>query len=88
MADRVIIRREDALGRPRDTTVYSEGDPLPDWAEETLAGRETQVSDPRDEVKEVSGDVAEHLGSGWYLLPTGEKVRGKDAVREAGYEPE
>jgi len=87
MADRVIVRREDVLGRPRDTTVYSEGDPLPDWAEEALEGRETQVSDPRDEVKATT-QTAEHLGSGWYQLPTGEKVRGKDAVREQGYTPE
>lgn len=87
MADRVIVRDRDVLGRPVRTEIYGPGDPKPDWAQEMLAERETQVSDPRDEAKGQSGEV-EHLGGPWYLLPDGEKVRGKDAVREAGFEVE
>jgi len=77
MAEIIVVER-DYLGRPRDTEVYSEGDPKPDWLEERLPNREVQAKDPRGEVK--------HQGSGWYLLPSGETVRGQDSVREAGYE--
>lgn len=74
----VVVVERDYLGRPSDTEVYSEGDPKPDWLEERLPGRETQAGDPRDEVK--------HKGGPWYELPSGETVRGKEAVREAGFE--
>lgn len=74
----VIVRREDALGRPTRTVTYGPGDPKPDWVTEALPDRETQVIDEREEVK--------HLGGGWYQLPGGEKVRGKEAVRDAGYD--
>lgn len=75
----VLVRREDRLGRPVHTETYGPGEALPEWAEEALAGRETQVSDPREEVK--------HCGGPWYKLPTGEKVRGKEKVKSRGFKP-
>jgi len=81
MADAdVIIVERDRLGRPSRVERYEAGEPLPDWLDDRLA-RETQVQDPRQEVK-----TAEALGGPWYRLPSGEKVRGKDAVRDAGCE--
>jgi len=79
MAATVIIRREDRLGRPVHTETYGPGDALPEWAQDYLSGRETQVLDPREEVK--------HCGGPWYKLPSGEKVRGREAVYERGYKP-
>lgn len=73
----VVVVERDYLGRPSEAETYREGDPKPDWLEERLPNRETQAQDQREEVK--------HQGSGWYLLPNGETVRGKDAVRAAGY---
>lgn len=70
----VIIVNRDVMGRPGRVERYGPGEPVPDWVRSEL---ETQVSDPREEVK--------HAGGPWYQLPNGEKVRGKDAVREAGY---
>jgi len=69
----VIVIREDWLGRPRSVDRYEEGAQLP----ETIA-REVKVQDRREEVT--------HQGNGWYTLPTGETVRGKQAVKNAGYE--
>lgn len=83
MAEIIVVER-DYLGRPSDAEVYSEGDPKPDWLEERLPNRETQVQDQREEVK----STATHQGSGWYLLPNGETVRGKEAVRDQGFEIE
>jgi hypothetical protein len=78
MADTdVIVVERDPLGRPSRVERYGAGDALPEWLDDRLQ-RETQASDPRGEVKAN--------GSGWYTLPGGETVRGKDAVREAGYE--
>jgi hypothetical protein len=78
MADEtVLIVERDVLGRPGRVERYGPGEPLPEWARQAVK-RETQVQDPRDEVK--------HAGGPWYELPDGEKVRGKDAVREAGFE--
>jgi len=92
MADAAIIVIErDWLGRRVRTETFAPGDPTPAWVSDALPDRETQVSDPREEVKATEGPVAEgktaeHQGAGWYELPGGETVRGKDAVREAGYE--
>ena len=78
MADtEVIVVERDVIGRPGRVERYGPGEPLPAWLDDRL-GRETQVQDPRQEVKAK--------GSGWYELPTGETVRGREAVREAGYE--
>jgi hypothetical protein len=79
MGDTIIIRREDRLGRPARVDVYGPGDPLPEWADDLLAGRETRALDRREEVK--------HCGGPWYKLPGGEKVRGREAVYERGYKP-
>jgi hypothetical protein len=76
----VVIVERDRLGRPVQTETFAPGDPLPEWAEEHVPEREVQARDPREETK-----TAEYCGGPWYKLPTGEKVRGKDAVREAGY---
>jgi|APHM01.1.fsa_nt_gi hypothetical protein len=73
----VIVVERDRIGRPVQAETFEPGDPLPAWVEEKVPRRETQTQDPREEVK--------HQGSGWYLLPSGETVRGKDAVREAGF---
>jgi hypothetical protein len=81
MAEIIVVER-DYLGRPSGTEMYSEGDPKPDWLEERLPGRETQAQDEREETKAV------HQGSGWYLLPNGDTVRGKQAVRDQGFEIE
>jgi len=82
MADMtVVIVERDRLGRPVQTETFAPGDPLPEWAEEHLSSREVQARDPREQTKTV-----EYCGGPWYKLPTGEKVRGKDAVREAGFE--
>lgn len=78
MADAdVIIVERDPLGRPSRVERHEAGEPLPGWLDDRLT-RETQVQDPRQEVKAN--------GAGWYELPDGSVVRGKDAVRDAGYE--
>jgi len=78
MSDRtVVVVERDRIGRLARVETHEPGDPLPDWLEQQMPSRERQVQDPREEVK--------HKGGPWYELPNGEKVRGKDAVREAGY---
>jgi len=81
MSDRtVIVVERDWMGRPARRETYGPGETLPEWVEDqvqTDPRDEVHTSDPRDEVK--------HVGGPWYELPTGEKVRGKEAVREQGY---
>ena len=78
----MVVVDRDAMRRVRSVDVYRPGEAPPDEIADYLPHevrlRETQTSDPRGEVK--------HTGAGWYELPTGETVRGKDAVRERGFE--
>jgi hypothetical protein len=79
MSDRtVVVVEQDRIGRLVHVETHEPGDPLPDWLEERVSGREVQAKDPRSEVKDK--------GAGWYDLPDGRTVRGEDAVRDAGYE--
>ena len=81
----MVVVDRDAMRRVRSVDVYRPGEAPPDEIADYLPHevrlRETQTSDPRDE-----GKTAVHTGAGWYELPSGETVRGKDAVRERGFE--
>ena len=72
----VIVIREDVMRRPQTVEYYPEGAALPSDLDRRIQ-RERKVLDQREAVK---------IGGPWYQLPTGEKVKGKKAVREAGYE--
>jgi len=85
MAD-VIVIREDVLRRPQTVEFYPEGAALPDDIDRRIQ-REKQVLDQRTETKaQPAQHKAKKIGGPWYQLPTGEKVKGKAAVRDAGYE--
>jgi len=77
----MVVVDRDVSRRVRDVEVYGPGvappDDLADYLPAHLRGREVQAKDPRSEVKSK--------GSGWYELPDGRTVRGKKAVRDAGY---
>lgn len=78
----MVIVDRDAMRRVRSVEVYRPGeappDEIADYLPHEVRTRETQTQEPRDEVK--------HTGAGWYDLPDGSTVRGKDAVRDAGYD--
>ncbi len=89
----MVVVDRDAARRVRSVEVYGPGEAPPnhlaDFLPHEVRMREVQTKDPRDEAKsedEAETEGVEALGAGWYRLPDGEKVRGKDAVREAGYQ--
>ena len=85
----MVVVDRDAMRRVRSVDIYRPGEAPPDEIADYLPHevrlRETQTKDPRDEVK--TSEV-KHKGAGYYKLPNGETVRGKDAVREAGFDPD
>lgn len=70
----VVVVSRDSLGRPVRTEKYGPDDPLPEWLQNFLY--EDKTLDER----------AEHKGGGYYELPDGSTVKGKDAVRAKGFE--
>jgi hypothetical protein len=88
----MVVVNRDRAGRVSDVDVYEAGTPPPDWVADYLPHevrtRSVQTKDPRTEVKAESSEeepVVKHTGGGWYELPSGAKVQGQDAVREAGF---
>lgn len=69
--------QDDAEGNEDDAEASEdepEGDDTPDESED----------DSFDSQQQAADDVAQyHTGSGWYELPNGERVRGKEAAIEA-----
>jgi hypothetical protein len=49
-------------------------------AERWLRRRACEVVNIDDDGNEVTADVPKHIGGGWYLMPNGEKVKGKEAA--------
>lgn len=68
--DRKVARRTSAVREEPETFVEPEDRPVEDEQD----GAVDASSDDLDEF---------HVGGGWYELPGGERVRGKDAAREA-----
>lgn len=66
------------LYQPPEVKTVERPEPTAREQEESISVNESNVEQQPEDPQEEPNEGIKHVGGGWYLLPNGEKVQGKD----------